>query len=85
MKIEPIIQITVPAAYLQYNFSFKIKYDKTKTIIGDNENNIWAVELLKYHKHKVNAQTPKKFTFVLMKNHIFNFKVNGLTNGILVI
>ncbi len=43
------------------------------------------MELLKYHKDKVNEQTPKKLTFVLMKNQNFNFNVKGLIKGTFVI
>ena len=75
----------VPKAYLQYNFSSNIKYDKTNTTIGDNENKICAVELLKYQRHKVKEHTPKKFILVLIKNQNFWFIYKGLTNGTLVI
>ena len=61
-----------------------MKYDKSKTTIGDNENKICAVELLKYHNDNVNAQTPKKLTFVRMKNQNFKFIFKGLIMGTFV-
>ena len=53
--------------------------------MGESENKIWAVELLKYHNDKVNEHTPKKFTLVRIKNHNFKFKVNGFNKGTFVI